>query len=185
MRALHGRRPRTLARAQTRPPPSVVSSTRVRGVESMTVRLRILNRIRAGALRLAAQLGSSAAERDDIAVHSYQLMVAAMRGRTSCPDTTSAEVISCIAGPGEGFARYAPRIRAARDAATRLFGLELQRELCRKKSRHDAQLAEEYYASAEAMLPLTTRVTGSTYARHAALFADDQLDTCCNIRRGR
>lgn len=140
-------------------------------------------RFPSGALRLAVQLGSSASERDDIVVHSFQLLLAAMRGRASCPHAVSSEVLSCVGGVEHGYAKYTQRVRGSRDAATRLFGLELMREFCRgDTSGRCAQLAEEYYASAADIPPLHTNVLGSTSAKHRAVFREDPLETCWYIR---
>lgn len=123
------------------------------------------------------------AERDEIAVHSYQLMLAAMRGRSTCSAAISAEVTACLSGTSDGYTRYSLRVGASRDAATRLFGLELLREFCRDKTGRNADLAEKYYASAATMLPLDTAIRGSTSARHAAVFHEDPVETCWSIRR--
>lgn len=142
------------------------------------------HRFRAGALRLSAQLGSSAAERDGITAHAYQLMLAAMRAAASCPAVLVAEVKACLlGGHADGYSRYAPAVRASRDAAARLLGLELLREFCRdKKSGLQAQLADEYYASAAAGLQTDIPLRGSASARYLSVFHDDPVETCWSIR---
>lgn len=181
LHARRGGRPLTSADARTRRLLSAVCLTRVRGISHPFVRCDTdLKAVRAGALRVASTIGCSEAERDDIAVHSYQLMLAAMRGRQSCSAAVSAEVLACVGSEGHG--RYTERVRAARDVATRLFGLELLRELCRGK-KSVQRLAEDYYTSSTTLLPLTVIVAGSTSAKHLALLSDDPLETCCNIRR--
>ena len=181
LHALHGVLLRMWRNARTTPP-SDVSSRQVCGPSAARYKSWGLPAA-AGALRLATLLGSSANERDDVVVHSYQLILAALRNRSSCSAAISDEVMTCVGGHGDGFARYMPRIRASRDAATRLFGLELLRELCRdRKAGRHKELAEEYYMSSAALLPLNTCVTGSTSAKFRGLFSDDAMLTCCNLR---
>ena len=142
------------------------------------------DRLRTGALRLAVQIGSSVVERNDITAHAYQLMLAAMRGAASCPAALSEEVKSCLSGETGGYSTYAPPVRASRDAAARLFGLELLREFCRdKKSGQQAQLADEYYASAAAGLPTAMLLRGSVAARYLSVFHDNPVETSWSIRR--
>lgn len=112
-------------------------------------------------------------------------MLVAMRARASCPAALRAEVMSCLSGQVDGYSRFASTVRASRDAAARLLGLELLREFCRdKKSGLQAQLADEYFTSAAAMLPVGVGVRGSVAARYIAVFQDDPIETCWSIRRG-
>jgi len=160
------------------------SLTRVRCLP-VIIHARRAQGARAGALRLAAQLGSSDSGRDDIAAHAYQLMLAAIRGAASCPATLGAEVKSCLSGQDDGYRRYAQTVRTSRDAASRLLGLELLREFCRdKKSGQQAMLADEYYSSAAAGLPTSIQLRGAVSARYTSVFHDDPVETCWSIRCG-
>ena len=144
-----------------------------------------LTAARAGALRLAAQLCSAPCSRDDIAVHAYQLMLVAMRGRAACSAYLRAEVNACLCGQVDGYDRFVSAVRASRDAASRLLGLELLREFCRdKKSGQQAVLADEYYSSAAAMLPTDIKMRGSVSARYLAVFHEDPAETRWSIRQG-
>ena len=183
LRAPHGRRLRMLQTARMTPPSLAVSSILVRSADCV-VRVLELTAATAGALRLATLLGSSANERDDIVVHCYQLLLAAMRRRSSCSSAIEAEVMSCVDGQ-DGYARYIARVRVSRDAATRLFGLELLREFCRTSTTSwlHPELADEYYTSSASLLPLSTSVDGTTSAKYTALFAGlKSLSICRNIR---
>ena len=148
-------------------------------------RSRRAHGVRAGALRLAAQLGSSSAERDDITAHAYQLMLAALRGAASCPANLGAKVKSCLSGQADGYGRFLQSVRTSRDAAARLLGLELLREFCRdKRSGQQAMLADEYYASAALGLPTAIPMRGAVSGRYMSVFHDDPAETRWNIRRG-